>query len=223
MCRYKKTLLLLSLSMLPLFGNSIEDEFQDYRFVLNEFDIHDNFSKNPEFQQFVEENKVFYKKNYSKAIQERFFIADELQTQLALNDASPILMYISFTESSLNSSLVSKSGAGGLWQFMPKTAQNFQLRVNLFADDRQNTKLSTKAAVEYLTSMNKDFNKWYLTAMAYNCGPNKMKQAIQEAGTDDINVLLSENNNYLPDETKKYLKKILLYAMIGENHLFVQN
>jgi membrane-bound lytic murein transglycosylase D len=209
--------------MLPLFGNSIENEFQDYRFVLNEFDIHDNFSKNPEFQQFVEENKAFYKKNYSKAIQERFFIADELQTQLALNDASPILMYISFTESSLNSTLVSKSGAGGLWQFMPPTARDLSLTVDSSIDDRKNTKLATKAAVEYLTTMNKDFDKWYLTAMAYNCGPNKMKKAIAEAGTDDINVLLSENNNYLPDETKKYLKKILLYAMIGENHLFAEN
>jgi len=222
MIKYKKILLTLSLAMLPLFGNGVED-FEDYRFVLNEFDINDNFKDNPEFKQFVEENKDFYTKNYFKTMNDRFYIAGELQVLLTQHNATPMLIYLSVTESSLNSELTSKSGAAGLWQFMPPTARDFNLVVDNNTDDRKNTRLSTKAAVEYLSKMNGNFNKWYLTVMAYNCGEGCIKRAIEKAGTDDINVLLSDDNNYVPNESKKYLKKILLYAMIGENHLFAQN
>jgi membrane-bound lytic murein transglycosylase D len=40
---------------------------------------------------------------------------------------------------------------------------------------------------------------------------------VSEARTDELSVLTDENLKYLPRETRQYIKKILLVAMIGEN------
>jgi membrane-bound lytic murein transglycosylase D len=53
--------------------------------------------------------------------------------------------------------------------------------------------------------------------MAYNCGEGRLQKAIRKAGTDDLSVLLDDRAAYLPKETRNYIKKILMVAMIGEN------
>ena len=56
--------------------------------------------------------------------------------------------------------------------------------------------------------------------MAYNCGGTRLKAAIKKAGSDDINALLS-SKSYLPQETKNFVKKILVVANIAADKNFV--
>jgi len=53
--------------------------------------------------------------------------------------------------------------------------------------------------------------------MAYNCGEGCLERAIRKAGTDDIATLTDNNLKFLPRETRNYIRKILLVAMIGES------
>jgi membrane-bound lytic murein transglycosylase D len=126
-------------------------------------------------------------------------------------------------ESAFNPEAVSRTGAGGLWQFVKVTGKELNLRVGKNLDERFDPIRSTDAAVRYLYRINNNLNRWYLTAMAYNCGNGCVNKSIRRAGTKDLGVLISSRNNYIKPETKKYIQKILLMAMIGENYLFKEN
>jgi hypothetical protein len=45
---------------------------------------------------------------------------------------------------------MSHAKASGMWQFMPATGKDFDLRQNLFRDDRRDVLASTRAALAYL-------------------------------------------------------------------------
>ncbi len=53
--------------------------------------------------------------------------------------------------------------------------------------------------------------------MAYNCGEGRLEKAIKKAGSDELSILVDDRDKYLPLETREYIKKILLVAMIGES------
>jgi membrane-bound lytic murein transglycosylase D len=86
-------------------------------------------------------------------------------------------------------------------------------------DERCDPVSSTNAAINYLRKLHTQFGKWYLAVMAYNCGEGRLQLAINKAGSTELTVLLDEDAKYLPKETRDYLRKILLAAMIGENAL----
>jgi len=65
----------------------------------------------------------------------------------------------------------------------------------------------------------RQLGKWYLAVMAYNCGEGRLAKAIKKAGSDELFILINERAKYLPKETRNYIKKILLVAMIGENEI----
>jgi len=120
-------------------------------------------------------------------------------------------------ESGFSSDAVSPKKAVGLWQFMPATAKDYNLSICNSYDERCDTISATSAAINYLNKLHKQFGKWYLAAMAYNCGEGCVSKAIKSAGTDELSILLDSRSKYLPRETREYIKKILLVAMIGEN------
>jgi len=114
-------------------------------------------------------------------------------------------------------SVVSPKKAAGLWQFMPATAKHYNLSVCKSFDERCDPISSTNAAINYLSKLHRQFGKWYLAAMAYNCGEGRLKKAIKKAGSDELSILVGNRDKYLPLETREYIKKILLVAMIGES------
>jgi membrane-bound lytic murein transglycosylase D len=120
-------------------------------------------------------------------------------------------------ESGFSSDAVSPKKAVGLWQFMPATARSYDLTVYAAYDERYDMVSATSAAIRYLNKLYKQFGKWYLAAMAYNCGEGCLEQAIKQARTDDLSILTDDKMQYLPRETRQYIKKLLLVAMIGEN------
>jgi membrane-bound lytic murein transglycosylase D len=59
--------------------------------------------------------------------------------------------------------------------------------------------------------------------MAYNCGAGCVRQSIAKAGTSRLDILIDPKAKYIRKETRDYIKKILLFALIGENYLFKHN
>ena len=124
-------------------------------------------------------------------------------------------------ESEFDPQAKSHTGAGGLWQFTVNTgSKEFKLQINQNLDERYDPIRATNSAIKYLYKMNGNLDKWYLTTMAYNCGNGCVNRAVKRAGTKDLGTLISNRNSYIKAETKKYIQKVLLMAMIGENYLF---
>ena len=64
-----------------------------------------------------------------------------------------------------------------MWQFMEQTARLHGLKVGQYVDERKDPVESTIAATTYLRTLKGQFGKWYLAAMAYNCGDGALKKS----------------------------------------------
>jgi len=121
------------------------------------------------------------------------------------------LKYVAVVESHLNPFAMSKSGAAGLWQFIPSTARNHGLVINDYLDERKNPEKATEAALEFLSELYETFGDWTLAIAAYNCGPGGVRKAMRRSGKKDY----WEIRTYLPKETQKYVPRIIaaIYLM----------
>ena len=214
-------ILIISLFLSSFAHADIRSEFPSYSYVLTEFDLDENFIDNPEFKHFVQTNKREYRKRFIKAVRRGGLIIPTIKEMMYQRDISPVFLYISMIESEFNPNATSHTGAGGLWQFTVNTGQEeFHLKINNNVDERYDPIRATDSAIKYLYKMNSNLNAWYLTTMAYNCGNGCVNRAIKRARTRNLGTLISSKNSYIKAETKKYIQKVLLMAMIGENYLF---
>ena len=216
--------LIISLFLTSFAYSDIRSEFPSYSYVLTEFDVDESFIDNPEFKQFINKNKREYRKRFIQAVERGGLIIPTIKEMMYQQDISPLFVYLSMVESAFNPEATSRTGAGGLWQFTVNTgSKEFHLKINNRLDERYDPIRATNAAIQYLYKMNDNLGAWYLTTMAYNCGNGCVNKSIRKAGTKDLATLISARNNYIKAETRKYIKKILLMAMIGENYLFHQD
>jgi len=187
--------------------------------VFNEFDVGKSYINNAEFVQFIYKNERNLKAFYRRSLKRGQKILPTMKGLLVGEGVSDLFLYLSMIESGFSSNATSAKKAVGLWQFMPATARQYNLKVCSQHDERCDTVSATSAAINYLNKLHRQFGKWYLAAMAYNCGEGCVERAINKAGTDDIETLTDDKLKILPKETRDYIRKILLIAMIGEgNH-----
>ncbi len=196
---------------------SLEHKYPSYIYVFNEFDVDESYLYNEEFSSFVLKHENKLKSFYKRSLRRGKDLLPMMQGLLVDDGVSDLFIYLSMVESGFSSDAVSPKKAVGLWQFMPATARDYNLTVCYSYDERCDTVSATSAAINYLNKLQKQFGKWYLAAMAYNCGEGCVSKAIKRAGTDELSVLTDESLKYLPRETRQYIKKLLLLAMIGEN------
>ena len=111
------------------------------------------------------------------------------------------LKYLAVVESALDPTALSRSGAGGLWQFMPGTGQMYGLAVNRSVDERCDPAKATRAAVQFLKDEYARFGDWALVLAAYNGGPGRVRRAMRRSGQRDFWSL----RKYLPRETRNYV------------------
>jgi len=111
------------------------------------------------------------------------------------------LKYLSIVESALDPTAVSRSGAVGLWQFMPATGKEYGLKVSSSMDQRRDPHMSTKAAFVYLKRLYQRFGSWELALAAYNGGPGRVNRAVRRGGSHDFWKI----RKYLPVETRNYV------------------
>lgn len=94
------------------------------------------------------------------------------------------LVLLPFVESAFNREAKSKTGAAGIWQFMPHTAAR-DLRVGHSIDERFDPLKSTRAAARFLRRNHSMLGSWALAVMAYHHGPGLVRKAVKTLGTDD--------------------------------------
>ena len=216
-------ILIISIFISTFLYSNIRNDFPSYNYILTEFDIDESFIDNPEFQLFVQKNQNTYKKHYIEAIKRGGLIIPTIKEMMYERDISPLFLYLSMVESSFKPRATSSTGAGGLWQFVVNTGKEQNLKISQNIDERFDPIRSTDAAIKYLYKMNNSLDKWYLTAMAYNCGNGCVNESILKSGSKDLGRLIDPQNNFIKKETRNYIQKILLMAMIGENYLFTDN
>lgn len=119
-------------------------------------------------------------------------------------------MFLAMAESEL-SFPVSPAGAAGMWQFLKATAIQYGLEVNDEIDERYHVEKSTHAACKYLKDAFRQFKSWTLAAAAYNMGAARIPAAMKEQQVDSYYDLI------LPEETMRYVYRILAFKIIWEN------
>jgi membrane-bound lytic murein transglycosylase D len=124
------------------------------------------------------------------------------------------LMYLAVAESGFQpQALNAKSGAGGMWQFMPTGA--YGLARNGWFDERFDPEKSSKAYAKYMKSLYNQFGDWYLAMAAYDWGPGYVQRAVMKTGYADFWELY--RRNVLPAETKNYVPGIIAAIIMAKN------
>ena len=107
-----------------------------------------------------------------------------------------------------------RSGAGGMWQFMPFDGV-YGLARNGWVDERFDPEKSSLAYARYMKELHDQFGDWYLAMAAYNWGPGNVQRAVMRTGYADFWELYKRN--VLPKETKNYVPGIIAAAIVAKN------
>jgi membrane-bound lytic murein transglycosylase D len=138
-----------------------------------------------------------------------------IQTEFRARRLPEDLIWVAMIESGFDATAKSPAGAVGLWQFMPATGAVYGLKQNKFVDQRRNPKLATQAAAHHLRDLYMRFGQWDLAMAAYNMGYEQLLDRIDRVGSTDFNELV--RHRALPEETSKYVPKILAAAIVANN------
>jgi membrane-bound lytic murein transglycosylase D len=128
------------------------------------------------------------------------------------------LKYLPIIESALNTTIVSRAGAAGLWQFMIATGRMYGLEVNSLIDERCDPYRASEAAARFLSDLYRIYGDWNLVIAAYNCGTGTVNKAIRRSGEKRDYWAIYP---YLPKETRGYVPIFIAanYAMnYAEEH-----
>ena len=131
-----------------------------------------------------------------------YHIVDELEkrgmpTELAL---------LPMVESAFNPMALSSARASGLWQFIPSTGKNYNLKQNWWYDARRDIVASTTAALDYLQFLYDMHGDWHLALASYNWGENAVAKAIERNKAKGLPTDYSSLT--MPQETRYYVPKL---------------
>ena len=124
------------------------------------------------------------------------------------------LLYQAVAESGFRTQVVNpKSGAGGMWQFMPYGT--YGLEKTGWYDERFDPVKATRAYARDIKKTYAQLGDWYLAIAAYDWGTGNIQRAVQRTGYPDFWELYRRNN--LPQETKNYVPIILAVTIMAKN------
>jgi membrane-bound lytic murein transglycosylase D len=131
-----------------------------------------------------------------------YHIVEELEqrhmpTELAL---------LPFIESAYSPQALSVAKAAGMWQFMPGTGRDYNLKQNMWQDERRDVLASTSAALDYLSRLHDMFGDWHLALAAYNWGEGNVQRAI--ARNEAAGLPTDYESLRMPNETRNYVPKL---------------
>ena len=118
--------------------------------------------------------------------------------------------YLAMIESELTNA-VSPSRAVGFWQFLESTGKEYGLEINKQVDMRYSVEKETVAACKYLKDSYRKFGNWISAAAAFNCGNSRITKTMEEQRVDSYFDMM------LPEETQRYVYRILALKLITEN------
>jgi membrane-bound lytic murein transglycosylase D len=133
-----------------------------------------------------------------------FHVVQELEkrgmpTELAL---------LPFIESAFNPQALSTAKAAGMWQFIPSTGRDYNLKQNLFTDERRDVLASTDAALTYLQKLYGMFGDWQLALAAYNWGEGSVQRAVNRNLAAGLPIDFNTLSAQMPNETRNYVPKL---------------
>jgi len=207
----------LLLLLAGVYASPLTKSFPAYAYVFSEFDIDSGYAYEADFEQYVAAHEKQMRRFYRKSLKQGEELIRVVRGALLDDGLSDLFLYVSMIESGMRTDAVSSQKAVGLWQFMPKTAAYYKLDIHGSVDERCDPFCATEAAVKHLEYLHEKFGKWYLAVMAYNCGEGRLQKAIARAQSDDLAILIDDDARFLPKETRNYIRKILLLALIGES------
>lgn len=130
---------------------------------------------------------------------------------LDVHDLPKELKIMAIIESALNPKAVSSANAKGMWQFMYRTALQYNLKIDSYVDERLDPIASGHAAAKYMKDSYSIFGDWLLAIASYNCGAGNVNKAIRRAGSREF----WDVYPYLPRETRGYVPSFVaaLYTL----------
>jgi len=215
-------LLSLFFPLLLLANLTYESNYQKELALLESFDIEPSFLYDPIMNDMRNKNSGLRKNtHFFRAMNDAYLFIPAIKNSLTKYDIPQEFLYLAMAESNFRTKAYSKKRAAGLWQFMPRTAKHFKLNIDEYVDERRDLIKSSEAAAKYLSLLHNRFGKWYLAAIAYNCGGGRLNSAIKKAGSDELSVLLDPEKKYIPKESRFYIRKIVALALIGTDEQFL--
>ena len=125
------------------------------------------------------------------------------------------LIYQAITESGFQpQAFNARSGAGGMWQFMP-FASAYGLVRNGYVDERFDPEKSTHAYGRYMKLLYAQLGDWYLAMAAYDWGAGNVQRAVMRTGYADYWSLYRKNA--LPKETMNYIPGVIASIIMAHN------
>lgn len=118
------------------------------------------------------------------------------------------LALLPFIESAFNPQAMSSAKASGMWQFIPSTGKDFNLKQNMFQDERRGVLDSTDAALTYLQKLYDMFGDWQLALAAYNWGEGSVTRAIKKQQAAGLPTDFASMAYLMPKETQNYVPKL---------------
>lgn len=152
------------------------------------------YSARPEYMQRTTQRASRYLFHVLQELEKR-----QMPTELAL---------LPFIESSFNPQAYSRAKAAGMWQFIPSTGRDYNLKQNVFRDERRDVIASTDAALTYLQKLYGMFGDWQLALAAYNWGEGSVSRAIAKARAAGRPTDFNSLSDYMPSETRNYYPKL---------------
>lgn len=162
-----------------------------------------------------------YPKNFQTFLDRAQKYLPHIQKRLREEGLPEDLAYLALVESGFQPKIVSRAGAGGMWQFMRPTARRFDLRVDSHVDERYDWQSSTEAAIDYMKVLYKEFDgNWPLALTAYNMGEGGLARAIASNGGErDIWALIETPpaSYRIRLETKKYFARFVATMIVARS------
>ncbi len=204
-----KLLSLLFFSFIYLQASLVNTAFiQNDLQILDELDIDTNYLTDYKLQKTYKKLLKKSSEDYTKKLNNAHLFVPQIKKILKENNIPSAFLYLVMAESNFILNAKSNKKAMGLWQFMPRTGKKFGLETNEYIDERMDIIKSTQAAAQYLKYLHKLFGKWYMAAIAYNCGEGRVIEGITRATLD----MYCKNNNCRKDkQISQYRQTIRLY------------
>ncbi|QDZ27334.1 transglycosylase SLT domain-containing protein [Noviherbaspirillum sp. UKPF54] len=146
----------------------------------------------------------YIQRTTTRASRYLFHVVQELEkrgmpTELAL---------LPFIESAFNPQAYSTAKAAGMWQFIPSTGRDFNLKQSAFKDERRDVLASTDAALTYLQKLYDMFGDWQLALAAYNWGEGSVQRAVNKNRAAGLPTDFNSLSPLMPVETRNYVPKL---------------
>jgi membrane-bound lytic murein transglycosylase D len=159
----------------------------------------DWFSRNPEYIARVTKRARYYLYDIVEETERR-----DIPAEIAL---------LPIVESAFQPFAYSHGRAAGLWKFIPATGKHYGLRQSWWYDGRRDVYAATRAALDYLDTLQQHFDgDWLLALAAYNTGEGNVHRAIKR------NRRQGKPTDFwsldLPRETRNYVPRLLAVAAI---------